>query len=294
MKMARFFFPVFLVAFSTLLLSVNGLQVGEIKESASRNDQSTLKDSDQSGLTSSKQREQGSFDDRFGHDSMNLFSDLFDPWDFRLQHRSPWSVRRFDPFRHYHSAVDHLWNDLDHHMSVLSADNVMKGFSPLFNTDLVENDNDFHLQIDLPGIDIKDLDLSVEEIQSSRQKVLTIKAERQREIKEEKPLLEEQEEKKKIEGNSAETIKSLDGKECAETSLGKQTPDSSSSMTDSGKKWIRQERMFGKVERTFILPEHADIENIKSKYSNGVLSISLPKLPTKPATSKKSIHIETI
>jgi HSP20 family molecular chaperone IbpA len=290
--MARFFFPVFLVAFSTLLLSVNGLQVGEIKEKASHNDQSTLKDSDQSGLTSSNQ--EASFDHRFGHDSMNLFSDLFDPWDFRLQHRSPWSVRRFDPFRHYHSAADHFWNDLDHHMSVLSADNVMKGFSPLFNTDLVENDNDFHLQIDLPGIDIKDLDLSVEEIQSSRQKVLTIKAERQREIKEEKPLLEEQEEKKKIEGNSAETINSLDGKECAETSLGKQTPDSSSSVTDSGKKWIRQERMFGKVERTFVLPEHADIENIKSKYSNGVLSISLPKLPTKPATSKKSIHIETI
>jgi HSP20 family molecular chaperone IbpA len=294
--MTKLVFPVLLVAVSALLLSANGIQIGEIKESANRNDKSFTKDSSQS-VSSSNRDERDSFDHSFGNDLMNSFNDLFDPWDFRRQQRpSQWSLRHFDPFRHYHSALDHLWNDLDRHLSALSTDDVMKGFSPLFNTDLMESDHDFHLQIDLPGIDIKDLDLSVEEIPRSHQKVLSIKAERQRENKEEKPLLDGQEENKKIEGNSsAESIKCIQDGNGVETCTETESPDSLPSVSNiSGKKWIRQERMFGKVERTFILPEHADIENIKSKYSNGVLSISLPKLPMKPTTSKKSIHIETV
>ncbi|WP_448385043.1 Hsp20/alpha crystallin family protein [Fervidobacterium sp.] len=37
------------------------------------------------------------------------------------------------------------------------------------------------------------------------------------------------------------------------------------------------ERSFGKFERAFSLPDYVDIQNIKAKYNDGVLTIELPK-----------------
>lgn len=40
-----------------------------------------------------------------------------------------------------------------------------------------------------------------------------------------------------------------------------------------------QERQFGKFRRTFTLNDKIDFENIEASFSNGILAITLPKLP---------------
>jgi len=55
------------------------------------------------------------------------------------------------------------------------------------------------------------------------------------------------------------------------------------------KRVIRTERIYGEFERSFMLPDSADIEHIDAKFENGVLELSIPKIePPKP----KEINVE--
>lgn len=58
---------------------------------------------------------------------------------------------------------------------------------------------------------------------------------------------------------------------------------------EGGKKYLRQERSFGSVERTFYLGEIEEDE-IKAKFDNGTLEVVIPKQAKKE--SKKIIEIE--
>lgn len=49
----------------------------------------------------------------------------------------------------------------------------------------------------------------------------------------------------------------------------------------------RMERSYGKVQRTIRLPKSADVDNASVKYTNGELSICVPKLAEIPETTKK-------
>lgn len=52
---------------------------------------------------------------------------------------------------------------------------------------------------------------------------------------------------------------------------------------------LRNERFFGEFERSFILPDNSDIENIQAKYENGVLELLIHKMqPQKP----KEINVD--
>lgn len=55
------------------------------------------------------------------------------------------------------------------------------------------------------------------------------------------------------------------------------------SENNKDKTYIRNERNFGEFERTFVLSEDVDIENINAKFDNGVLELVLNKIePPKP------------
>jgi len=54
---------------------------------------------------------------------------------------------------------------------------------------------------------------------------------------------------------------------------------------------LRTERLYGKFERQFILPEDIDIENVSAKFELGILELTIPsKEPEKP----KEINISII
>lgn len=55
-----------------------------------------------------------------------------------------------------------------------------------------------------------------------------------------------------------------------------------------GKKYVRRERTFGRVERSFYLGD-IDEENISAEFKDGILKVTIP---TKAEPDKKSITIE--
>ena len=73
---------------------------------------------------------------------------------------------------------------------------------------------------------------------------------------------------------------------------------SAEAKTDTGEKdekgnYIRRERYFGSCKRSFYVGEELTEEDIKAKFENGVLKISVPKKEAKPKVEeKKFIQIE--
>ncbi|NPA28441.1 MAG: Hsp20/alpha crystallin family protein [Epsilonproteobacteria bacterium] len=55
--------------------------------------------------------------------------------------------------------------------------------------------------------------------------------------------------------------------------------------------FYKVESVYGKFERSFALPEDADIDNIEAKFENGVLIIKIPKV-TKVEKAPKKIEIK--
>ncbi|MEO8101775.1 MAG: Hsp20/alpha crystallin family protein [Betaproteobacteria bacterium] len=56
-----------------------------------------------------------------------------------------------------------------------------------------------------------------------------------------------------------------------------------------GEKWLRTERQYGRVERSFSLGQDIDAAGVKAKYDQGVLNLTLPK---KPGTLSKQISVQ--
>ena len=61
---------------------------------------------------------------------------------------------------------------------------------------------------------------------------------------------------------------------------------------ESKGKMLRQERYSGTMQRTFYVGGSLTEEDIKAKYENGVLSLSLPKKEQRKVPEKKQIMIE--
>ena len=57
-------------------------------------------------------------------------------------------------------------------------------------------------------------------------------------------------------------------------------------------KVLRQERYSGTMTRSFYVGEHVTEEDVKAKYENGVLCLSVPKKEAPKAPEKKTICIE--
>ncbi|XP_010426062.1 PREDICTED: 17.4 kDa class I heat shock protein-like [Camelina sativa] len=64
----------------------------------------------------------------------------------------------------------------------------------------------------------------------------------------------------------------------------------SSENEEKSDKWHRVERSSGKFMRRFRLPENAKVEEVKASMENGVLSVTVPKVPEKKP-EVKSIDI---
>ena len=68
------------------------------------------------------------------------------------------------------------------------------------------------------------------------------------------------------------------------------TAEKSDNSEDKDKNYIRQERSYGKYQRSFYLGD-IDKEKIDAKFENGILKITMPK-KEEVKSSKKTIEIQ--
>ena len=62
---------------------------------------------------------------------------------------------------------------------------------------------------------------------------------------------------------------------------------------DNNGRYIRRERFYGSCNRSFYVGEHIEQEDIKAKFENGILKVSIPKKEAKPEIEEdKFITIE--
>ncbi len=61
---------------------------------------------------------------------------------------------------------------------------------------------------------------------------------------------------------------------------------------DNDGKYIRRERYSGSMQRSFYVGEGVTHEDIKAKYEDGILKLSMPKDLDKQIENKKTIYIE--
>ena len=61
---------------------------------------------------------------------------------------------------------------------------------------------------------------------------------------------------------------------------------------DNDGKYIRRERYSGSMSRSFYVGEGVTHEDIKAKYADGILKLSMPKDLDKQIENKKTIYIE--
>jgi len=139
------------------------------------------------------------------------------------------NIVRFEPW----SMIDLINRDLARRPAPEDAQTAVADWVPA--VDIVEEQDHFLLQADLPGVDSTDIEVSMED------GVLSVAGERHSE-------------------NRGET---------------------------EGVRRI--ERVSGRFDRRFSLPETADAEHITAKSSNGILEVTIPKLP---AVQARRITVE--
>ncbi len=59
---------------------------------------------------------------------------------------------------------------------------------------------------------------------------------------------------------------------------------------EAGEATLRHERVYGKFERTFVLPTSINADKIEAHYENGVLNVALPKAET---AKGRTVQIQT-
>lgn len=138
------------------------------------------------------------------------------------------SLSHYDPLTHLRQFEDAF-------SRLISEPQSNRPWAP--SVDIYETENELVLKADLPDVDLKDIDVRVEN------QTLTIAGERKFE--------------KENVGN--------------------------------GKGYHRIERSYGSFVRSFAVPNSFDTEHVNAGYSNGVLSVSLPK---KEAAKPRQIKVE--
>lgn len=155
---------------------------------------------------------------------------------------------------------------------------------PEMTVDMFSTPTDYTVHASVPGINKKDISVTIED-----GNVLRIEAERREERRERLPAAQ---------SSPQARIKGTEQKqqESKEEQKEQQMPDSSSAMqtestdnkTDNDElKYHHIESYYGHVERRLQLPDDVDLERMTARHENGVLKITLPRVPEKKQQGRK-------
>jgi HSP20 family molecular chaperone IbpA len=132
-------------------------------------------------------------------------------------------------------------------------------FSPKF--DVAEHENDYELQGELPGVSPENV-----EIEFTDDQTLVVRGHSERKHTEGDPaLLEGPRETRRIEGG-----------EGGGGGSAQQQPSDETSARARPRYWL-SERSYGEFSRVFTFPAAVDQDNVRAKFKDGILDITVPK-----------------
>jgi len=173
-------------------------------------------------------------------------------------------------YPYYHN---HPIENLEKQISKAFDKDVFKtvDFSPKIN--LSEDEKNYYIHADLPGLNKDQVKMEL----SNDDHVLTISGERETVIDNSNSNDEKKDQK---EGQK-------EGQKENEKKSEKETINK-----NNNKKYSRIECSYGRFERSFSIPENADVTAIQAKLENGVLEVTLPKLTAPKPEPKHTIQIQ--
>lgn len=61
---------------------------------------------------------------------------------------------------------------------------------------------------------------------------------------------------------------------------------------EESEQWHRVERRYGNFHRSMQLPDNCDLDGIKARHQDGVLSLDIPKIPEEQRPGRRAIDVE--
>ena len=135
-------------------------------------------------------------------------------------------------------------------------------------TNIIESENEFYLFIELPGLNKKNVEITLQE---GILEIIGEKTIKHKDKKEEKKEKEKKEEKEKKDKEKKDKKKEKDKEIKGE--------------------YLRREFSSASFYRSFLIPEDINIEGIDASFKNGVLRLKIPKKTTE-TTEKQVIEIK--
>jgi len=156
-----------------------------------------------------------------------------------------------------------FYNNRRHNSKSSLEKNSLIDFSPKIN--LSEDENNYYIHADLPGMKKDQVKMEI-----SDDRTFTISGERE--------SFKDSDDKEK-------------NKEGEEAKEGEKKKEGQDNKNKKNKKFHMMECSYGKFERSFSIPEDADLNNIQAKMENGVLEVSFKKMEP-PKTQQRIIQIQ--
>jgi len=177
-------------------------------------------------------------------------------------------------YPYYHN---HPIENLEKQISKAFDKDVFKtvDFSPKIN--LSEDEKNYYIHADLPGLNKDQVKMEL----SNDDHVLTISGERETVIDNSNSNDEKKGQKENHNESQKEDAKENEKENKKETKI-----------KNNNKKYSRIECSYGRFERSFSIPENADVNAIQAKLENGVLEVTLPKLTAPKPEPKHTIQIQ--
>ncbi|KAK4121199.1 HSP20-like chaperone [Parathielavia appendiculata] len=152
--------------------------------------------------------------------------------------------------------------------SALGSTTGVTAFSPKF--DVAEHDNEYLLQGELPGVAPENV-----EIEFTDEQTLVVRGHSERKHTEGDPaLLEAPREAKRIEGAEGSSSSTSNGNQEFQQ---QSQPAASEEGTKSKPRYWLSERSYGEFSRVFTFPATVDQDNVRAKFKDGILEITVPK-----------------
>ncbi|EDQ85486.1 uncharacterized protein MONBRDRAFT_34249 [Monosiga brevicollis MX1] len=215
---------------------------------------------------------------------MHATSRLFDDSLFDDVFGNPWvSMPRgfFWPLQQLHTPPATPNQDAKGNLEPQAERGMGRQLQMMGACDVREEADHYSLHIDTPGMSEEDISIEL-----TGDHALAVSGKRSRRVETKGPALPATTKTDAITDGAGDVMDTD-----AEPVPRKPAADQQKDATVAAPRWHRVERSFGSFQRTFNLPEDANVDNITASMHNGELVVTVPKLPT-PQPKTRKIQVQ--